>query len=294
MTDNGSGRDAVATGTTSRRRKTMEVERSQVDRMPDQLTVHVGGEDALWERAQRCTQPIELIVSPVELHQRNLQRRLREANLPKNAFSFEDPVGISNQILDQTRGSTTTIDRIDRLSLLRSFFDGSTPDEEMEVSLPPGISSRAPQQIEQIRTEVETITNFHPQRVAAWRNTATEIYHPIDEEAEVFLETALAVERQLRERTTKAVSETGLIRRATRSLVRTDGSVWEEAYPDIQRVSLLGLSSLSAPHTDLVHALCATTPVEVHVHFRSGTGEYLQSRVESLLDITNPGTEVFE
>lgn len=272
----------------------MEVERSQVDRMPDQLTVHVGGEDALWERAQRCTQPIELIVSPVELHQRNLQRRLREANLPKNAFSFEDPVGISNQILDQTRGSTTTIDRIDRLSLLRSFFDGSTPDEEMEVSLPPGISSRAPQQIEQIRTEVETITNFHPQRVAAWRNTATEIYHPIDEEAEVFLETALAVERQLRERTTKAVSETGLIRRATRSLVRTDGSVWEEAYPDIQRVSLLGLSSLSAPHTDLVHALCATTPVEVHVHFRSGTGEYLQSRVESLLDITNPGTEVFE
>ena len=294
MTDNGSGRDAVATGTTSRHRKSMDAERSQVDRMPEQLTVHVGGEDALWERAQRCTRSTELVVSPVELHQRNLQRRLREANLPKDPFTFEDPVGMSDQILDQTGRSTTTIDRIDRLSLLRSLFDESTLDGETEVTLPPGISARAPQQIEQIRTEVETITNFHPQRVAAWRDTATEIYHPIDEETEAFLETALAVERQLRDRTSKAISETGLIRRATHSLVLTDGSVWKEAYPDIQRVSLLGLSSLSAPHTDLIHALCATTPVEVHVHFRSGTGEYLQSRVEGLLDITDPGTEVFE
>ena len=294
MTDNGSGRDVVATGTTSHRRESMEAERSQVDRMPEQLTVHVGGEDALWERARRCTRPMELVVSPVELHQRNLQRRLREANLPKDAFTFADPVGMSNQILDQTGGSTMTIDRIDRLSLIRSFFDGSTLDEETEVPFPPGISDRAPQQIEQIRTEVETITNFHPQRVAAWRDTATDIYHPIDEEAKAFLETALSVERQLRDRTSKAISETGLIRKTTRSLVQTDGSVWERTYPDIQRVSLLGLSSLSAPHTDLVHALCATTPVEIHVHFRSGTGEYLQNRVEGLLDITDPGTEVFE
>ena len=272
----------------------MEAERSQVDRMPEQLTVHVGGEDAVWERARQGTRPMELVVSPVELHQRNFQRRLREANLPKDAFVFEDPIGMSNQLLDQTGRSTTTIDRIDRLSLLRSLFDGPTLDEETGVPLPPCISARAPQQIEQIRTEVETITNFHPERVAAWRDTATEIYRPIDEEAEAFLDTALAVERQLRERTTKAVSETGLIRRATRSLVRTDRSVWDETYPDIGRVSLLGLSSLSAPHTDLVHALCTTTSVEVHVHFRSGIGGYLQSRVGGLLDVTDPGTAVFE
>ncbi|WP_245883342.1 hypothetical protein [Halalkaliarchaeum desulfuricum] len=164
----------------------------------------------------------------------------------------------------------------------------------MQIQLPSDAASRDPQHVEQIRTEVETATNFHPERISAWSETADALYSPIDREAEEFLEAALAVERRLRDRTSKAISETELIRRATRSIVTTDGAAWKETYPQIERLTLLGLSSFSAPHTDLVHGLLETTAIEIHVHFRSGTGEYLTSRVRDLLSVADPGLEVFE
>jgi ATP-dependent helicase/nuclease subunit B len=260
----------------------------------EQLMLHVGDEELVFERARRCPRPTELVASPVELHQRNVQRRLREANLPKDAFSFIDPVGISKQVLESAGRPTATIDRIDRLSLLRSVLEDSPSHTSSELPLPPGVSSRDPQQVEQIRTEVETVTNFHPERIAAWRDTTDDLYDPIDAESSELLDAALFVERGLRDRTSKAISETGLVRRATRLIVATDGVVWTQAYPHIERLTLLGLSSLSAPHTDFVHAVLSTTPVEVHIHFRSETGAYLKRRFDDLLIRSRPGTEVFE
>lgn len=294
MTDNGSPENAVGAETTRYHQGPMEGNPSLGDRANEQLTLHVGDEDDLFERARRCTRPNELVVSPVELHQRNVQRRLREQNLPKDAFSFEDPVQLSTRILESSERPTTTIDRIDRLTLLRSILEDSTSKESSEVSFPPRFTSRQPQQIEQIRTEVETVTNFHPERVAAWQDTASELYSPIDATATELLDTALGVEQGLRERTSKVISETELVRRATRALMATDGSVWESAYPHIERLTLLGLSSLSAPHTDFVHGIVTTTTVEVHIHFRSESGVYLENRARDLLAVTSPGTEVFE
>jgi len=37
----------------------------------------------------------------------------------------------------------------------------------------------------------------------------------------------------------------------------------------------------------------AATPVEVHVYFRAGTGEYLRCRVPDLLAVADPGTVAF-
>ncbi|WP_418282053.1 hypothetical protein [Halorubrum sp. DTA98] len=272
----------------------MEGDQTLADGAEERLTLYVGDEDELFERARRSTRPTELVVSPVELHQRNIQRRLREKNLSKDAFSFEDPVQLSIRLLESTERPTTTIDRIDRLTLLRSILAETTSQESSEIPFPPRFTSREPQQVEQIRTEVETVTNFHPERVAAWRDTADELDSPIDATATELLDTALGLERGLRERTSKAVSETELVRRATRSLMATDGSVWERAYPRIERLTLLGLSTLSAPHTDLVHGILATTTVEVHIHFRSESGVYLEDRAGDLLAVTDPGTEVFE
>ena len=260
----------------------------------EQLKLHVGDEELVFERARRCPRSTELVASPVELHQRNVQRRLREANLPKDAFSFVDPVGISKQVLESAGRPTATIDRIDRLSLVRSMLEDPPSRTSSELPLPPGMSSRDPQQVEQIRTEVETVTNFHPERIAAWRGTADDLCDPIDAESSELLNAALFVERGLRNRTTKAISETELVRRATRVIVATDGAGWTEVYPHIERFTLLGLSSLSAPHTDLVHAVLSTTPVEVHIHFRSETGAYLKRRFDNLLTRSRPGTEVFE
>jgi len=263
------------------------------DEIPDRLTLHVGDEGRLFERSRPRSRPNELVVSPVELHQRNVQRRLREARLPKDAFRFEDPVGVCLRVLESAGRPTGAVDRVDRLSLIRSIFGVTAPDDSTGFALSTGAPSRDPRRVERIRTEVEALTNFHPERLSAWTGTAAELDGPIDAEADAVLDAALGIERELRDRTAEAVSETALLRRATRSITATNGSVWREAYPDIDRLTLLGLSSLSAPHTDLVNALLTATAVEIHVHFREGTGEYLRRRVPGLLAIADPGTVPF-
>ncbi|WP_123620317.1 hypothetical protein [Halorubrum sp. CSM-61] len=278
----------------------MKEARTRDDEIPDRLTLHVGGEERLFERARARPRPNELVVSPVELHQRNVQRRLREARLPSDAFRFADPVEICLRALEAAGRPTAAVDRVDRLALIRSILDAAAADDSTDPSrstdlpLPTGASSRDPRRVEQIRTEVEAITNFHSERIAAWTETAGGLDGPIDEGAAELLDAALAIERELRDRTAEAVSETALLRRATRAIAATNGSAWDEAYPGIERITLLGLSSLSAPHTDLLNALLAVTPVAAHVHFREGTGEYLRRRVPDLLAVDDPGTEAFE
>ncbi|CQR49646.1 hypothetical protein [Haloferax massiliensis] len=272
----------------------MEHVHARHDELPGQLTLHVGDEELLLDRARPRVRPNELVVAPVELHKRNVQRRLRERSASKGAFEFEDPVGASRSVLDETNVPSKAIDRIDRLALVRSLLTESESREAARVSLPPGVPSRDPQSVEQLRTEVEALTNFHPERVGAWRSGAESLYEPIDAESERQLDAALDVERALRERTSKAVSEAELVRRATRAITATEGSAWSDAYPEIERLTLVGVSSLSAPHADLVHSLLLATSLEIHVHFRRGTGEFLRSRTPALLDVTSPGREVFE
>jgi len=266
------------------------------DDLPDTLAVYTGGEECLFERAKTCPQPTEIVVTSVELHRRNLQRRLRERALPKDAFEFSDPVGVSKRVLRNAGEPTRAIDRIDRLTLLRSILsDVDTPELKSSSQIPQAVSTD-PQAVEQLRTEVESVTNFHPERIESWKQVADRLNEPIDREAIERLTVALDIERELKSRTQqgKAVSEIELIRRATRTLVRTDGSIWDEAYESIDRISFVGLGSLSATHADLVHALIESTSVEVNIHFRQGTGEYLSERLFNLLNIDNPGQEVFE
>jgi ATP-dependent helicase/nuclease subunit B len=247
----------------------------------------------LLERVRQCSQPTEIVIAPVELHQRNIERRLREANKPKGSFLFDDAVGVSRSILSASGEPTVAIDRIDRLALVQGLLDDSISSSPT-VSIPVGISSRDPQHIEQIRTEVETITNFHPDRISAWEKTAAGLYDPIDEDTEEVLDTALDVERGLRTQTEKAISETELIRRASREITTTDGATWRSRFPHIERLSLVGLSSISAVHADFIHALVTMTSLDVHVHFREATGDYLKGRFPSLLGISKPGVEVFQ
>ncbi|WP_218149972.1 hypothetical protein [Natronobacterium haloterrestre] len=254
----------------------------------------MGDEEHLFERARCCSQPTELVVAPVELHRRNVQRRLRERNAPKDAFAFDDPEGVSKGILSAAGEPNKAIDRIDRLAQVRSILTELAEGDMDPLSLPPGVSSHDSRYIEQIRTEVEAVTNFHPERIEVWKHAADGLYAPIDSETGEILNLALAVERRLQNRTAKATSETDLVRRATRTIVSSSGSAWTEAYPEIERVTLLGLSGLSAPHADLLHALLATTSIDVHVHFREGSGAYLKRRMPALLDIEGPGQVVFE
>jgi ATP-dependent helicase/nuclease subunit B len=257
------------------------------------VSLHVGDEMDLLDRARHSPQPTEIILAPVELHQRNIQRRLREDSLPKESLTFEDAISVSRTLLGECDVSARAIDRIDRLGLVKQLCNESVADFPT-IDLPPSIQSQEPQHIEQVRTEVETLSNFHPERISAWEKTADDLPTPIDADTVELLEVALSVEEELRMQTDKAISDGELIRRAIRQLTATSGEVWTTVFSDIDRLSIVGLSSISAPYADLINAVAMTTPVDIHIHFRPATGDYLTDRVPPLFDISSLGEVVFE
>lgn len=232
------------------------------------------------------------MLAPTELHQRNLQRRLREAARPQNAFTFVDPETVAEELLAATDTTPTHLDRVDRLAILQSL-----PAELAEQ--PPGLRSlldtrrdEGAQQLEQVPSEIESVTNFHPARVEAVRSVTDEFARPIADETTTLVNGGVAIERWIRGRTAKTVSKAALLRRATRHLDRTDDNPWTERYPDIEQVSFVGVSSISAPYVDFLHALCTATGADIEIHLRPGTGDFLTERLPELLTIDNPGREV--
>ncbi len=165
-------------------------------------------------------------------------------------------------------------------------------DNEVSITTPAVPSDT--QTVEQIRTEIENVTGFHPERLEVLQSVADGLKAPIDADAAEILNAATSVQRALRTRTSEAVSDVELVRRSTREILATQGAVWEAAFPGVKCVSLVGVSSVSAGQIDLLHAVLDAVSVPVHVHLRRGTGSYLSSRVPQLFDVADPGAVVFE
>ncbi|WP_248517938.1 hypothetical protein [Salinarchaeum laminariae] len=256
--------------------------------LPKNLTLHVGNDDALLERADSSPQLTELVLAPVKLHRRNIQRRLRESQTPKDGLQFADPPEVGKRVLDAADLPTRTTDRIDRLSMIRSVLS----DED--VSITTSAVRSDPQTLEQTRTELEAVTGFHPERVEILEGFASSLPAPIDADATEILSAATDVERALRKRASKSISDVEIVRRAAREILATNGRAWQEAFPEVDSVSLVGVSSIPAAHIDLLHAVLNSVSVSAHIHFRRGTGSYLSRRVPQLLDVAEPGAVVFE
>ncbi|UHQ98909.1 hypothetical protein HYG81_24405 (plasmid) [Natrinema zhouii] len=224
----------------------------------------------------------------MELHRRNIQRRLREAQTPKDGLQFTDPTEVGERLLDVVDLPTTTIDRIDRLSMIRSVLS----NDEVSITSPAVPSD--PQSVEQIRTEIENVTGFHPNRLEIFQDVVDGLTAPIDADVAEILSAATGIERALRRRTSKSISDVEFVRRAARKILATDGVVWQEAFPEVDCVSLVGVSGVPAAHIDLLHAILTSVTVPVHIHFRRGTGSYLSRRVPQLFDVAEPGTVVFK
>lgn len=262
--------------------------RTVQSRLPKDLTLHVGHEESLLERVCSEVESKELVLAPVELHRRNIQRRLREKRTSKDGVEFVDPTDVGKALLQNTDYPTKTIDRIDRLSMIRSILS----DEQQSIS-GPAVPSDV-QAVEQVRTEIENVTGFHPERLDRIRDAASERSAPIDVDSIELIDTAVGIERALRERTEKHVSKVEILRHAIRAVRETRGDLWKTTFPEVARLSLVGVSSVPAVHADLLHVLLGTSSVPVHVHLRRGTGTYLTRRLPDLFDINAPGTVVFE
>lgn len=264
------------------------MDRTRPEQLHEKLTLHVGDEQALLERADSSSHLTELVLAPVEIHRRNIQRRLRESQTPKGNVQFAGPTEVGKTILDSAGLPATTIDRVDRLSMIRAVLS----DDELSIRTPAVPAD--PQTVEQIRTEIENVTGFHPERLDILDNVVDDLATPIDADATEILNAATAIQRALRKRTSKSVSDVAFIRRSTRNILATDGEIWEDAFPDVECVSLVGVSSIPAGHIDLVHAVLHSVSVPVHIHLRQRTGSYLSRRVPRLFDVDDPGAVVFE
>ena len=260
--------------------------------LPDSLSVHIGEVEFLLEQATRTRRPMNLVIAPVELHRRNLKLRLSTANLPLDAFRFTGPVNVASQLLETMGRESKSLDRVDRLSVLNDLLSAENEATERFRMILGGEPAQNVKAVEQARTEIETVTNYHPTRVNAFRQTAESVPFPIDTDAEDVLTGTLAVERGLRRRTSKAVADGHVIRRAIRELDATDGAVWDKTYPSINQVAVVGLSSVPAPLADLITVLTRTCGVEVHLSLRNGSGPFLVQRLPDLIGIANPGMVV--
>lgn len=260
----------------------------------ERLTIHDDGITPLLAQGGHAQTPSELVIMPSELHRRTLKRRLTDIGVPSDAFRFAKPRDVAEQMLVAALATPpTALDRIDRLQLLETVLETDGParthlQRVIGTSLPATLK-----RVEQVCTEIESITGYHPERVAAlqeWCDTTTT---PAAADTRDLLVGTLAVERQLRERSGKLASSDAVVRRACRILT-ADPSVWETAFSAIERVLVYGVSTLSAALVDLLASILQATELEAHVGCRPASGGVTATRLRTVLDISSPGQEVFD
>lgn len=262
------------------------------DAVPASVTVHVGDVETLLGWAEHASRISTIVIAPVELHRRNLKLRLTDADLPLDAVAFSGPVSVASHVLETAEQSSKALDRVDRLALLGDILNDENEATEYFRMVFGGEPAQSGNAVEQARRELEVSTNYHPSRVRAFRRVVESARSPVDVDGSDILDGTLAVERALRRRSEKVPSDGALIRRATRLVTDTDGAAWDDAYPTVERVALVGLSATPATLVDLLNAVTSWCDVEAHVFLRRGTGPFLEQRLNDVWSVPNPGRVV--
>jgi hypothetical protein len=260
--------------------------------LPESVTVHVGDVEPLLGWADHASHVSNVVIAPVELHRRNLKLCLTDANRPLDAFAFTGPATVASYVLETAGKSSKALDRVDRLALLGDILSGENEATDRFRLVVGGEPAQSGNAIEQARRELEVTTNYHPDRVREFRQAVESVPSPIDVDAGDLLDGTLAVERALRRRSEKSPSDGALIRRATRTVIDTDGAAWDEAYPSVERLALVGLSTVPATLVDLFSGVTSRCDVEAHLFLRRGTGSFLEHRLPDVWSVPEPGRVV--
>jgi hypothetical protein len=195
------------------------------------------------------------------------------------------------RILDHADKQSQSLDRVDRLALIESILaDGGAGAERvrMVVGGEPTANAKV---VEQARTAVTAITNFHPDRWDELSTAAESCRTPHDADVQDILDGTLTIKRELIRRRGKAPSDAELVRRATRLLRTTDGDAWAPPTPAVEHLTVVGLSSIPAPLLDLLTVIASQTGVDVHLSLREVTGQFLKHRLPQAI-VEQPGRGV--
>jgi len=264
---------------------------------------HVGDLDNLWADARRETVPKHLVITATDLHQRNIEDRLRRQNRPQSNFRFVRIGELAGDITRPTTGVSTAMDRVDRLMLIREVI--TSTDDPVYDYLAAVLGRPLEKHIERIertRSELELVTGFHPTRMDAFASIIGEQRAPAREDTLDLLAGVSHLQKDLQRRLsevensqpTQAVSKTSLLCRAL-GVLGDDPSIWTSVYPDIETLSVTGTSMLTAPIEDLCRLVSQTTDVDVHLHLREVSGPRIGRQLSPQSDIETFGSQgVFE
>ncbi|SFK58051.1 ATP-dependent helicase/nuclease subunit B [Halogranum rubrum] len=246
----------------------------------DGVTVHVDDVDELLGYAARSTHRTDLVVTPEQLHARNLKRRLSATSRPRSSLQFCDLSSVASDVLTEAGDSATALDRIDRIRTLETLLD-ERPDEfrHFEPLFGTRLSAHV-STIESARATVDAVTGYDPGRLDAL-DELIETTPPVSRrDARSLVEGAVATERLLASTTDAAVSGDAVLRAATTSIRETSGVVFEAAYPEAERLHLAGVSSVAATLRDFLLAVAEETAVDVRLFARAGTGPGIAGRLQ--------------
>lgn len=269
------------------------VARRTDERVP-QPTVHNGSLEPLLDRGGHAHQPTELVIAPNDLHQRTLKQRFARARQPRDTIRCVSPIDIATELQTASQNNPPELlDRVDRLPLLEHLLE-ETDAPAARLTRVLGVAPRENvDQVEQARNTIETITGYHPTRVAAIREWCTQHDAPAANDCRDLLEGVLGMEQELRARTDEMTSQGALVRKACQRILTQEGQSWDTAFPTIERLWLCGISIPAASLLDLVAAVGRATDVDLHLHVRPVSGTLIRDRLPELLAVPQPGQEVF-
>lgn len=265
--------------------------------------LHVGDLDNLWADARRETVPRHLVITATDLHQRNIEDRLRRQQRPQSNFRFVRIGELAGDITRPSPAVSTAMDRVDRLMLIREVI-ASTDDpvyDYLAAVLGRPLEKHI-ERIERTRSEFELVTGFHPTRMDAFASIIEEQRASAREDTLDLLAGVSKLQNDLQRRLTdgenpqptQAVSKTSLLCRAL-GVLGDDPSVWTSVYSDIETLSVTGTSMLTAPIEDLCRLVSQTTDVDVHLHLREVSGPQIGRQLSPQSDIETFGSQgVFE
>lgn len=249
------------------------------DTRTDTVTVHVDDVGHLLDYATRSAQRTDLVLTPEQLHARNLKRRLATASQPRSSLQFCDLSSVASDVLQETGDTSAALDRIDRIRTLEGLLD-ERPDEfrHFESLFGTRLSSHV-STIESARAAVDAVTAYDPDRLAVLDELVETTPLVAQRDARSLVDGAVATERLLAATSDVAVSGDAVLRAATTSIRETDGIAFEETCPDVERLHLAGVSSVAATLRDFLVAVAEETAVDVRLFARPGTGPGITGRL---------------
>lgn len=180
---------------------------------------------------------------------------------------------IAKAVLTAADRPVESLDRVDRVRLFESLADTDSDSlDSLQPVFGPNLQDRATE-IEELRAAIGSLTAFSAGRLEALRDCIDECPQPARRDAHRQIDAAISAHSAVADATdettcpgTDAVLEEAVAR------IQDDSSVWEEAYPAIERVHVAGVGSLRAPLFDLLKTIADHTAVEMHLYLRAGTG----------------------